>query len=150
MKPNTTVLSKKERNYVAEITILNQMIEKENKNAILYDNYHINPQRLAFVTGKPNVDYSRYRDRRFESLDTSKLAELDKNLIKTLERHNDVPKNKQQYPATASQEIGWFNQFKQVYGFKDHTRINSKDTKFDEAYIVAKGHSQFSIKEKHN
>ena len=146
MKTPATDPITKERNYVAETTILTQIIEKENKNAVLYDKYNINPKRLAFVTEKPNAKPLEGSNAQTTDMDSRNLRELDDNLTKTIARFNDVPKNKQKYPVTNAQEIGWFHELKDVDPVMRYAKVRSKDTKFDESYVIAKGHSQFSYK----
>lgn len=66
-------------------------------------------------------------------MEYTKLVDLDKNLIETLTRNHDISKNKQKYPMINNQEIGWFIEFKDVESIKKFGKLDSRDTKFDEA-----------------
>ena len=141
-KPSVT----EPRDYVAEMTILTQVIEKENKHNVLYENYNINPATTEFITDKPNIDPSKYT---FAKKNLNVSDDKDINLSSTLQRFRAVPKEKQKYPLTDSQKIGWFHNAKQIQSFEKLNRQNNSELAFDNAYWKVKGYSQFSNKVSH-
>ena len=131
------------------MTIRAQQIEKENRAIQIFDRYHFNPQRMPFVTEKPNVDPRRYnRNRAASAHPQRETADCDTLLFKTLLRFKEVPRNKQSRPLTEAQQIGWFSHVRDVRSFKAYSRVMSRESKFDEAYTIVKKVSQFSNKNK--
>lgn len=141
-KPNTNNKESVPRDYVAEMAILTSVIDKENRNNTLYENYKINPRTIDFITEKPNIDPSKYT---FAKL-TDKEDRTDLELSSTLDRYRAVPRKKQVYPITDYQKIGWFHDAENVKSFEKFNKTGNREMTFDEAYWRAKGYSQFSKK----
>ena len=141
--------SSKQRNHVTEMTILTRTIEKENRNMRIYDTYHVNPSRVCWVSEKPNVQAGRYDICKTHRGNAGHDA-LDNYIAKTLKMYKETPRARGRYPRTASQDIGWFNHIKDIEGFQSHRRVDSRESRFDEAYLKLKGISQFSKRNKLN
>ena len=56
------------------------------------------------------------------------------------------PKAKMMAPTTSSQEVGWNNTPLISEQFKDHKRLECKETSFGSNYMFMKGHSLYSNK----
>ena len=93
-----------------EMTILTQKIEKENKNIVLYENFHIRPNSINTVPDKVHVDPKKYiiTGQTTKGIKTEKLG---KDVLDYLDRCFQVPKKKYPYPLTENQKIGWYHNY---------------------------------------
>lgn len=93
-----------------QMTILTQKIEKENKNIVLYENFHLRPNSINTIPDKVHVDPKKYiiTGNKTKGLKTEKLGQ---DVLNYLDRCFEVPKKKYPFPLTESQEIGWYHNY---------------------------------------
>jgi hypothetical protein len=142
---NKTV-NKSTKSPFSEMTILTQRIEKENKNIILFDKFHIRPNSINTVTDKVNINPKNYTitGKNFGV----KTESISNQVVDYLDRCFQVPKEKYPYPISENQEYGWYHNYKQVKPFCKYGIQQSEETNFDDNYCKLNGFSQFSNKAK--
>ena len=122
MKKEKTVEIAKEpktKNYVAEMEIMTQCINKDNKYLTITDNYVCNPHTIVVIPDKPLVE--RPKKAKPVENDEDGIEEpvnpFQTTVKASLKNFYGVPNQKYKYPQTASQEIGWHQNYVGLLGW---------------------------------
>ena len=111
-KSQIKVKELKPRNYVAESEILTQAINMENKNIRINSEFAFNPRRINVIPSAPLTQKLQNQNEIILSKEkTEAVGEFKKYLKTEVQEFYDTPNNKQAYPLTTSQQIGWFTKW---------------------------------------
>lgn len=127
MKNKTATIKKqdKPKDYVAEMAILTQSIDKENKCLKYNDKYICHPSSITIIPNKPLIDEPskpKPHDDEDDPKDTQELRDFKRILKSTFKNHYGIPHQKYRYPLTTSQEIGWFQNYVELLGWRETDR----------------------------
>jgi len=112
-KQNTVAVSKeaKPKNYVAEMEIITQCINKENKYLKISDHYVCNPHTLIVTPDKPLTERPRKPVDASENQETEVDKQFKETLKSTFKDFYEVPNQKYKYPMTTNQQFGWYQNY---------------------------------------
>ena len=108
-KPHPNSSETKPKNYVAESEILTQAINLENRHIRINCEFAFNPRSVTMMPNPPLTEKPLKENlAALTKEQTKSIAEFDHYLKRELVHFYETPNNKQKYPLTTSQQIGWF------------------------------------------
>ena len=109
---NKSIKEPKIRNFVAESEILTQSINLENKHLRINSEFACNPSKIKTIPSPPLIGrISKTEEEKTRKENDEINHEFNAYLQNKLTVFNETPNQKNKYPLTTSQEIGWFLEY---------------------------------------
>jgi hypothetical protein len=133
-------------NAVAKIKIFTEMVQREKKNMKINGKFSVNPKSLVYHPLKPTQLDPVQLQKQLDAPDDS--SKMDPELTKKIADSRKTPQEKNKWPITSSERIGWL--WKEgVKEHKDDKRwkkplASCEETKYAKAYVMSMGKSPYA------